>query len=45
MVGDHPAGDGGSVSAGIPALLLPMVDSPAQERGFEYVLRLAQVPS
>ncbi|MGC4889314.1 HAD family hydrolase [Micromonospora sp. DT227] len=45
MVGDHPAGDGGSVSAGIPALILPMVASPAQKRGFEYVLRLAQVPS
>ncbi|MEU0078409.1 HAD family hydrolase [Micromonospora tulbaghiae] len=45
MVGDHPAGDGGSVAAGIPALILPMVDSPAQKRGFEYLLRLAQVPS
>ncbi|MGC4892479.1 HAD family hydrolase [Micromonospora sp. DT31] len=45
MVGDHPAGDGGSVSAGIPALILPMVDSPARKRGFEHVLRLAQIPS
>ncbi|MFC0100986.1 HAD family hydrolase [Micromonospora marina] len=45
MVGDHPTGDGGSVSAGIPALILPMVNSPAQNRGFEYVLRLAQVAS
>ncbi|MFI7305414.1 HAD family hydrolase [Micromonospora aurantiaca] len=45
MVGDHPTGDGGSVSAGIPALILPMVESPAQKRGFEYVLRLAQVAS
>ncbi|MFF0656279.1 HAD family hydrolase [Micromonospora tulbaghiae] len=43
MVGDHPTGDGGSVVAGIPALILPMVASPAQNRGFEYVLRLAQV--
>ncbi|MGV9766075.1 HAD family hydrolase [Micromonospora tulbaghiae] len=45
MVGDHPAGDGGSVVAGIPALILPMVSSPAQNRGFEYVHRLAQVTS
>ncbi|SBT40514.1 HAD family hydrolase [Micromonospora auratinigra] len=45
MVGDHPAADGGSVSAGIPALILPMVDSPAQQRGFDTVLRLVQVPS
>lgn len=45
MVGDHPAADGGSVSAGIPALILPMVGSPAQKRGFEHVLRLAQVPA
>ncbi|MGY4909170.1 HAD family hydrolase [Micromonospora aurantiaca (nom. illeg.)] len=45
MVGDHPTGDSGSVSAGILALILPMVESPAQKRGFEYVLRLAQVAS
>jgi HAD superfamily hydrolase (TIGR01509 family) len=41
MVGDHPSGDGGSVAAGIPALVLPMVSSPAQLRGFEHVLTLA----
>ncbi|MBF5032599.1 MULTISPECIES: HAD family hydrolase [unclassified Micromonospora] len=45
MVGDHPTGDGGSVAAGIPALILPMVESPTQKRGFEHVLRLAQVAS
>ncbi|WP_308167953.1 HAD family hydrolase [Catellatospora tritici] len=43
MVGDHPGGDGGSVTAGIPALVLPMVSSPAQHRGFDHVLRLAGI--
>ena len=41
MVGDHPGGDGGPVAAGIPALVLPMVNSPAKRRGFEHVLMLA----
>lgn len=41
MVGDHPSGDGGSVTAGVPALVLPMVSSPAQLRGFDHVLKLA----
>lgn len=43
MVGDHPSGDGGSVAAGIPALVLPMTSSPAQLRGFDHVLTLAGI--
>lgn len=41
MVGDHPAGDGGAVAAGIPALVLPPVYSPRQARGLHHVLALA----
>ncbi|MET8908217.1 HAD family hydrolase [Micromonospora sp. NPDC004551] len=43
MVGDHPGCDGGSVAVGIPALVLPMVSSPAQLRGFDQVLALAGI--
>jgi putative hydrolase of the HAD superfamily len=41
MVGDHPSGDGGSVIAGIAALVLPMVSSPRDKRGFDHVVKLA----
>lgn len=40
MVGDHPAGDGGAVSAGITALVLPPVYSPRQTRGLHHALAL-----
>ncbi|WP_018347888.1 HAD family hydrolase [Longispora albida] len=39
MIGDHPAGDAGSVAAGIAALILPPVPSLA-ERGLSRVLAL-----
>lgn len=38
MVGDHPAGDGGAATAGIPALVLPLVLTPQQPRGLDLVL-------
>ncbi len=40
MVGDHPAGDGGAVVAGLTALVLPLVGSPQQARGLDRVLKL-----
>lgn len=40
MVGDHPAGDGGAVAAGIPALVLPPVYSPRRARGLHHALAL-----
>ncbi|AGZ44296.1 HAD family hydrolase [Actinoplanes friuliensis] len=40
MVGDHPAGDGGAVVAGIAALVLPQVASPLEPRGLDHVVAL-----
>jgi HAD superfamily hydrolase (TIGR01509 family) len=40
MVGDHAAGDGGAIVAGITALVLPLVPSPHLPRGLDRVLRL-----
>jgi FMN phosphatase YigB (HAD superfamily) len=42
MVGDHPGVDGGSVVAGIAAIVLPMVSSPKDQRGFDHVVTLAR---
>jgi HAD superfamily hydrolase (TIGR01549 family) len=41
MVGDHPGVDGGSVVAGIAAVVLPMVSSSNERRGFDHVVTLA----
>ncbi|GAA0915163.1 HAD family hydrolase [Virgisporangium aurantiacum] len=41
MVGDHPAGDGGAVAAGITALVLPPVLTPRRTRGLHHALALA----
>jgi HAD superfamily hydrolase (TIGR01509 family) len=40
MVGDHAAGDGGAIVAGITALVLPLVPTPRLPRGLDRVLRL-----
>ncbi len=40
MVGDHAAGDGGAIVAGITALILPLVPSPRLPRGLDRVLKL-----
>jgi HAD superfamily hydrolase (TIGR01509 family) len=42
MVGDHAAGDGGAIVAGITALVLPLVPAPQQPRGLDRVLKLVQ---
>ena len=42
MVGDNPITDGGSVGAGVPALILPLTP-PGERRGLDAVLRLARV--
>ncbi|WP_308312702.1 HAD-IA family hydrolase [Streptomyces sp. ISL-11] len=40
MVGDHPAKDGGAVSAGLRAYVLPAGAAPGEVRGLDAVLRL-----
>ena len=44
MVGDNPLSDGGAVDAGLPTLLLPVVE-PRQRRGLGAVLRLVGLES